>query len=141
MDDTVVFPIEGLDLTKHVLGPVDPEAPPVYKLFGVSEHQGPTATSGHYTATVRNSIDGQWYRCNDSHIGSTSGEAAINGGAYLLFYQRTKGISKWAGMEKVMNELNIDPYGGLETDKEGFTTVKTKKKSKLQGQKPDAPSR
>src|SRR3569832_863874 len=40
MDDTVEFPIEGLDLTKHILGPIDKEAPPIYKLFGVSEHNG-----------------------------------------------------------------------------------------------------
>lgn len=130
MDYTVDFPIEKLDLTKHILGPIDENAPPVYRLFGVSEHTGPTANSGHYTATVRNSIDSQWYRCNDSHVGRTSGEASITGGAYLLFYQRAKGISKWAGMAKVMESLNVDPYGGLETDQHGFKAVKTKKKKK-----------
>ena len=128
IDDTVIFPIEGFDLTKHILGPIDPEAPPVYRLFGVSEHSGPTANSGHYTATVRNSTDGQWYRCNDSHVGLTSGEAAITGGAYLLFYKRTKGSSRWAGMEKVMQSRNVDPHSALEKDLEGFTKVKKKKK-------------
>ena len=133
VDDTVQFPIEGLDLTKYILGPVDPDAPPVYKLFGVSEHAGYTANSGHYTATVRNSVDGQWYRCNDSQVGVTSGEAAVTGGAYLLFYQRTKGTSKWAGMDKVMKEANVNPYGGLQID--GFEQVKskTRKKKKTSG--------
>ena len=130
MDDTVEFPVERFDITKHVLGPIDPDAPPVYRLFGVSEHTGPTANSGHYTATVRNSIDSQWYRYNDSHVGRTSGEASITGGAYLLFYQRAKGISKWGGMYKVMKERSINPYGGLETDQEGFKRVKNKKKKK-----------
>jgi ubiquitin carboxyl-terminal hydrolase 8 len=131
VDNTVDFPINGLDLTKQVLGPIDPEAPPIYNLFGVSEHSGPTANSGHYTATIRNSVDGQWYRCNDSHVGLTSGEASITGGAYLLFYQRAKGITKWGGMHKVMKELGIDPYGGMEPiDKEGFRQVSTKKKKK-----------
>ena len=32
IDDTVRFPIEGLDLRKHVLGPIDENAPPVYKV-------------------------------------------------------------------------------------------------------------
>lgn len=128
IDAKVDFPINGLDLTNQVLGPIDKENPPVYKLFGVSEHVGPTANSGHYTATVRNSIDGKWYRCNDSHVGQTTGEASITGGAYLLFYQRAKGTSKWAGMHKVMKERNVNPYGGLETDQEGFTKVKAKKK-------------
>jgi hypothetical protein len=97
----------------------------------VSEHIGPTANSGHYTATVRNSIDGQWYRCNDSHVGLTSGEASITGGAYLLFYQRAKGSTRWGGMYRAMKELNIDPYGISEPiDKEGFRQVKLKKKKK-----------
>lgn len=130
VDDTVSFPIDGLDLTKYILGPVDPDAPPIYRLIGVSEHIGPTANSGHYTATVRNSIDGQWYRYNDSNVGRTSGEAAITGGAYMLFYQRSKGYSKWAGMERAMKEREINPYGGLEIDQDGFKKVKAKKKKK-----------
>ncbi|KAL7580968.1 hypothetical protein ACA910_005782 [Epithemia clementina (nom. ined.)] len=130
IDDTVDFPIEGLDLTRFILGPIDKDAPPIYKLFGVSEHTGPTANSGHYTATVRNSIDGQWYRCNDSHVGRTSGEAAITGGAYLLFYQRLKGTTRWAGMERVMMEYQVNHYGVLEVDQDGFKRVKTRKKKK-----------
>ena len=126
IDDTVKFPIDNLDLSKYVLGPIDKDAPPVYNLFGVSEHVGVTATSGHYTATVRNCKDGRWYRYNDAHVGETTGDAAVTGGAYLLFYQRAKGTSRWAGMEQVMREKNIDPYGGLETDQDGFVMVKKK---------------
>jgi ubiquitin carboxyl-terminal hydrolase 8 len=122
IDDTVKFPIDRLDLTKHVLGPIDQNAPPVFKLFGVSEHVGRTANSGHYTATVRNCKDGRWYRYNDAHVGETTGDAAVTGGAYLLFYQRTKGSARWAGMEKVIEE------GEIERDAEGFTAVKQKKK-------------
>lgn len=128
IDDTIRFPIDGLDLTQHVLGPIDEDAPPIYNLFGVSEHVGATANSGHYTATVRNTKDGRWYRYNDAHVGETSGDAAVNGGAYLLFYQRAKGKARWAGMEKAMKDREIDPYGGMETDAEGFTKVQTKKK-------------
>jgi ubiquitin carboxyl-terminal hydrolase 8 len=32
INDTVRFPIERLDLSKHVLGPIDEDAPPVYKV-------------------------------------------------------------------------------------------------------------
>lgn len=98
------------------------------QLIGVSEHTGPTANSGHYTATVRNSRDGRWYRYNDAHVGETTGDAAVTGGAYLLFYQRSKGSARWAGMENVMNERGVDPYGGNETDQDGFTKVKNNKK-------------
>eukprot|EP00977_Amphora_coffeiformis_P001681 scaffold316_cov158-Amphora_coffeaeformis.AAC.5 len=130
VDDTVAFPVENLDLTKYILGPIDPDAPPIYNLIGVSEHIGPTANSGHYTATVRNSIDGQWYRFNDSNVGRTSGEAAMTGGAYMLFYQRAKGYAKWGGMEYAMKERGVNPYGGMEVDQDGFKKVKAKKKKK-----------
>jgi ubiquitin carboxyl-terminal hydrolase 8 len=130
VDDTVSFPIQNLDLTKHILGPIDPDAPPIYRLIGVSEHIGPTANSGHYTATVRNSIDNQWYRFNDSNVGRTSGEAAMTGGAYMLFYQRSKGYSRWGGMERVMRDRGINPYGGLDVDQDGFKKVKAKKKKR-----------
>eukprot|EP00546_Thalassionema_frauenfeldii_P005026 CAMPEP_0178910418 /NCGR_PEP_ID=MMETSP0786-20121207/9088_1 /TAXON_ID=186022 /ORGANISM="Thalassionema frauenfeldii, Strain CCMP 1798" /LENGTH=943 /DNA_ID=CAMNT_0020582671 /DNA_START=199 /DNA_END=3026 /DNA_ORIENTATION=- len=128
IEDKVLFPIENLDLTEFLLGPVDPDAPPIYNLFGVSEHQGVTANSGHYTATVRNSQDRKWYRYNDSHVGSSSGEASVTGGAYLLFYKRAKGSSKWAGLAKDMSEHGVDPHGDLSTDLDGFTEVKAKKR-------------
>eukprot|EP00751_Fragilariopsis_kerguelensis_P010792 CAMPEP_0170769684 /NCGR_PEP_ID=MMETSP0733-20121128/7105_1 /TAXON_ID=186038 /ORGANISM="Fragilariopsis kerguelensis, Strain L26-C5" /LENGTH=1382 /DNA_ID=CAMNT_0011111289 /DNA_START=85 /DNA_END=4230 /DNA_ORIENTATION=- len=131
VDNTVKFPVDNLDLTKNVLGPIDKDAPPVYNLFGVSEHVGVTANSGHYTATVRNCKDGRWYRYNDAHVGETTGETAVTGGAYLLFYQRAKGTAKWGGMEKCMLDrtIPINPYGGAEIDLDGFQTVvnKTKK--------------
>jgi len=126
IDDTVKFPIDNLDLTKYVLGPIDDDAPPIYNLFGVSEHVGTTATSGHYTATVRNCKDGRWYRYNDAHVGETTGDAAVTGGAYLLFYQRAKGNARWGGMEKTMQDKGVDPHGGLETDQDGFVMVKKK---------------
>jgi hypothetical protein len=101
-----------------------------HQLFGLSGHTGATANSGHYTATVRNSIDNNWYRYNDSHVGTSSGEASVTGGAYLLFYKRIKGSCRWAGMEKVMMQRDIDPHGALDTDVDGFTEVKGKKKNK-----------
>lgn len=91
---------------------------------------GPTANSGHYTATARNCKDGRWYRYNDAHVGETTGDAAVTGGAYVLFYQRTKGQSRWGGMEKLMIDRGVDPYSGLETDQDGFRTVKSTKKKK-----------
>lgn len=100
------------------------------QLFGVSEHQGSTANSGHYTATVRNSRDGNWYRYNDSHVGRTSGDASITGGAYVLFYQRQKGKSRWAGMEKELLRKNRSSSSNgipASIDADGFQQVKSKK--------------
>ena len=104
------------------------------QLFGVSEHTGSTANSGHYTATVRNSRDGNWYRYNDSHVGSTSGDAAVTGGAYLLFYRREKGTLRWAGMENQMRAAEQRPQGknsvAVKEDSDGFREVKKKNNRK-----------
>lgn len=102
-----------------------------FQLFGVSEHQGSTSNSGHYTATVRNSRDGNWYRYNDSHVGRTSGDASITGGAYVLFYQRQKGKHRWAGMEKEL--LRKNKSSSLGTDADGFQEVKSKKSRRKKG--------
>jgi hypothetical protein len=114
---------------RHII--VDFEKSP--QLFGVSEHTGSTANSGHYTATVRNSEDGNWYRCNDSHVGTTC-EPAVTGGAYLLFYRRVKGSLRWAGMEKQMmdqhnNEGNNNSTQA-EPDGDGFLEVTGRKRRK-----------
>lgn len=130
VEDRVNFPVDGLDLSDFIIGPIDEDSPPIYNLFGVSEHSGTTANSGHYTATVRNSRDGKWYRYNDSNVGITSGDVAITGGAYVLFYQRSRGSSKWASMENMMKEKQIDPYNAISVDQDGFTEVKSKKKKK-----------
>lgn len=82
---------------------------------------------------MRNSEDGNWYRYNDSNVGTTSGDAAMTGGAYLLFYQRVKGSLRWAGMEKQMmaqdNENGSDNTL-VEEDSDGFREVTGKKKKK-----------
>jgi len=140
LDNLIKFPIEGLDLTKYVMGPKSNNGPPIYTLFGVSEHSGSTATSGHYTATVRNSADGKWYWYNDSHVGNSTGEASINGGAYVLFYSRTKGQLRWAGLEEFMRRKGIDPKSNIldepKVDDEGFTEVVSskRKKNRIKGQ-------
>lgn len=35
IDDTIVFPIDGLDMRKYILGPIDDDAPPIYKVSRV----------------------------------------------------------------------------------------------------------
>lgn len=82
---------------------------------------------------MRNSEDGNWYRYNDSHVGTTC-EPAVTGGAYLLFYRRVKGSLRWAGMEKQMmdqhnNECNFNSTQ-TEADSEGFLEVTGKKRRK-----------
>jgi ubiquitin carboxyl-terminal hydrolase 4/11/15 len=88
LDTFVDFPIEGLDLSRHVLGPLeDPEQPPIYDLIAVSNHYG-SLGGGHYTAFARNPIDGRWRRFDDSYVTEVSPTAVRTEAAYVLFYQR-----------------------------------------------------
>ena len=67
--------------------------------------------------------NGKWYRFNDTHVGVTTAESTISKGAYLLFYERSNGTSRWGGIE---NQI----VGKHLTDGEGFTMVLKKKKKK-----------
>jgi len=130
IESVVDFPIDTLDMEPYIEGPIDPAAPPSYALFAVSEHTGSTLNSGHYTSTVRNSSNGEWYRYNDSHVSGTSGDMAVTGGAYLLFYKRKTGTSRWAGLETAMNS-NVTPAPFEKpVDAEGFTEVVMRRKKK-----------
>jgi len=130
--ETIVdFPIDtSLDMAPYIQGPIDPTAPPHYKLFAVSEHSGSTPNSGHYTATVHNSRDGKWYHYNDSHVSVTSGDMVVTGGAYLLFYKREKGVLKWAGLEGALNNTVITATSQKTLNVDEFTEVITRRKKK-----------
>eukprot|EP00830_Metopus_es_P003624 TRINITY_DN1338_c0_g1_i1.p1 TRINITY_DN1338_c0_g1~~TRINITY_DN1338_c0_g1_i1.p1 ORF type:complete len:462 (+),score=78.76 TRINITY_DN1338_c0_g1_i1:81-1388(+) len=63
-----------------------------YELFGIVKHKGELATTGHYTAYVKD--NGDWYLLNDTHINLRRESLAINRGAYLVFYQRVQEPTK-----------------------------------------------
>jgi ubiquitin C-terminal hydrolase len=62
LDILVDFPVEGLDLTRRVIGKEDGKQD-VYDLIAVDDHWGGLG-GGHYTAFAKNFIDGQWYEYN-----------------------------------------------------------------------------
>jgi hypothetical protein len=90
INDVIDFATSNLDLTSYVRGPIDPEAPPVYDLFAVSEHIGGMG-GGHYTAKCLNEVDQKWYSFNDSTVSPTTASAAVSGSAYVLFHRRSAG--------------------------------------------------
>uniref|UniRef100_A0A7S2W2S4 Ubiquitinyl hydrolase 1 n=1 Tax=Rhizochromulina marina TaxID=1034831 RepID=A0A7S2W2S4_9STRA len=98
IESMVDFPVKGLDVSDLIKGPVS-NAQPVYDLYAVSEHHGSLGV-GHYTAVVKNLKDGNWYRCNDSNVGVSAPQAGVTRQAYVLFYARRGGSSRWAGMSK-----------------------------------------
>jgi ubiquitin C-terminal hydrolase len=100
IEDLVTFPLEGLDLSGVMRGPVDPQAPPVYDLYAVSEHVGGLG-GGHYTAVARNFKSGVWHAFNDSYVAPIEParlqETVVTPRAYVLFYRRRQGSLRWGG--------------------------------------------
>lgn len=132
IEDVVDFPVDHLNMEPFMTdsSPIHDNitCPPVYRLLGVVEHSGETPDSGHYTATVRNSKDSRFYRCNDSQIGDAT-DNLKGSGVYLLFYKREKGECRWAGMDRMLHggwrrQHSLPP---VTTDSEGFTMVVGKK--------------
>lgn len=88
IESLVHFPLEGLDLTPHLKGPVAEGTAPIYDLYAISNHYGALG-GGHYTAFCKNQNDSKWYKFDDSSVTPvTDPNAVITSAAYVLFYQR-----------------------------------------------------
>ncbi|SPO02727.1 uncharacterized protein DNG_05402 [Cephalotrichum gorgonifer] len=87
IDIKVSFPVEGLNLESRVLRKEDGKDE-IYDLIGVDEHYGGLG-GGHYTATAKNFMDGEWYHYNDSSVSKVKDPSSVvSHAAYLLFYRR-----------------------------------------------------
>lgn len=81
----VDFPLEGLDLSKYVIG-YNKESFN-YDLFGICNHMG-TVMGGHYTSFVKNA-DSIWVHYNDTSVDKIEDEKQIiSPMAYCLFYRK-----------------------------------------------------
>ena len=108
--ELVVFPTEGLDLSrimapsssvpkengsKHASGGGDTSeelkddgrSEMLYDLYGVVHHQG-ALSGGHYVASIKSEIDGQWRLFNDAQIYEIHARDVVDPSAYILFYIR-----------------------------------------------------
>lgn len=102
--DLVVFPTEGLDLSR-ILAPSaaathkkengadiqelmdDGRSEMLYDLYGVVHHQG-ALSGGHYVASLKSELDGQWRLFNDAQIYEIHSRDVVDASAYILFYIR-----------------------------------------------------
>jgi len=83
----VDYPVEGLDMTPYVKDLSDGRTL-IYDLIAVDNHYGGLG-GGHYTAYAKNSVNGNWYDYNDSHVSQVKDpESVVSKSAYLLFYRR-----------------------------------------------------
>jgi len=80
----------GLNITKFCSTAVGATGlpPPIYDLYGVSNHSG-TMSGGHYTALTESIYGDKWYVYNDSHVSPARSSDATTGSmeAYVLFYR------------------------------------------------------
>jgi len=59
----------------------------LYDLYAVVHHQG-ALSGGHYVASLKSEIDGQWRLFNDAQIFEIHSRDVIDSSAYILFYIR-----------------------------------------------------
>ena len=91
----VDFPLEGLDLGKHIISDPSIMSPNgesmIYDCYAVSNHMGGTG-GGHYTAYAKNPITDKWHEFDDSGVAeiddSRARQEVVSSSAYNLFYRR-----------------------------------------------------
>jgi len=88
IETDVDFPLEGLDMSKWVIN-ADEKKESVYDCYAVSNHFG-SLGGGHYTAYVKNLLNGKWYNMDDSSVTPVHPDAVKSRAAYVLFYHRKK---------------------------------------------------
>jgi ubiquitin carboxyl-terminal hydrolase 6/32 len=59
----------------------------LYDLYGVVHHQG-ALSGGHYVASLKSELDGQWRLFNDAQIYEIHSRDVVDSSAYILFYMR-----------------------------------------------------
>jgi len=88
--DLVVFPIEGLDLSRIVAPSSSPKADGdchLKKKEAQEHHQG-ALSGGHYVASLKSEFDGKWRLFNDAQIYELNSRDVVDPSAYILFYVR-----------------------------------------------------
>lgn len=87
IDTLVEFPVDNLDMSKHVLNPSQKEKSKlIYNLIGVANHFGGLG-GGHYTAFAKNASLDAWYNFDDALVNHMQPSNVVTRSAYVLFYQ------------------------------------------------------
>jgi ubiquitin carboxyl-terminal hydrolase 4/11/15 len=78
--------VDEEDTSSHMNGD-DGRSEKLYDLYGVVHHQG-ALSGGHYVASLKSDIDGQWRLFNDAQIYDIHERDVVDASAYILFYIR-----------------------------------------------------
>jgi ubiquitin C-terminal hydrolase len=74
------------DASSHINGD-NGRGEKLYDLYGVVHHQG-ALSGGHYVASLKSDIDGQWRLFNDAQVYEIHSRDVVDSSAYILFYIR-----------------------------------------------------
>lgn len=83
----VLFPLNGLNLSKLSVEKFRTSSAYIYDLVAVSNHIG-TSSGGHYTTYARQLADDKWYHFDDTSVSEIQSTEVISKNAYLLLYIR-----------------------------------------------------
>jgi len=87
LDKKVNFPIDEIDLTPYLSGPLQ-QGGELFDLYGAVCHYG-SASGGHYTAYVKHCQAQSWNLFNDAQVESRMPDGDNQDDAYILFYKRS----------------------------------------------------
>ena len=113
----VVFPTEGLDLSRIVCSSSDSSLDKtnhqssLYDLYGVVHHQG-ALSAGHYCASIKFESDDTWRLYNDALVYDIDAKDVVDSSAYILFYIRRD--AKKAKLEDFWDTRDRDGQGVTE---------------------------
>jgi ubiquitin carboxyl-terminal hydrolase 8 len=86
------YPIQQLNLEKYINHTSPYKSKSIYNLFAVNTHHSMGSHNslnfGHYTSTVKNRYDNEWYNFDDDNVSKATFNNIVNNNAYLLFYLR-----------------------------------------------------
>ncbi len=96
--ETILTPLDGLDLTPYIGGALEASHAATYSLYATCNHHG-TMHGGHYTAHCRNAGFGgsqgaavdrsKWHTLDDSTCRAVDASNVIDGSNYILFFERS----------------------------------------------------
>ena len=89
--DVKLYFEETIDISNYILDKDIDMRNKLYNLYGIISHTGESGPSGHFIASCKSHIDGNWYRYNDVLVGQIydiQKEAIEFGTPYILFYQK-----------------------------------------------------
>lgn len=85
--DAIAAGDDDNDVASAPMNQDDGRTEKLYDLYGVVHHQG-ALNGGHYVASLKSELDGQWRLYNDAQIYEIHSRDVVDSSAYILFYIR-----------------------------------------------------